>query len=261
VGSGPQFDCGPICDEIHSKAEPFCISYSGPHRPGGGRIIDQMELPVYICISPHSLVAASPDEGVGGRGDNHPDRPSAQEGNLVTPPAGNVHRHSNKTSRQARAVVPTMVGSRVVKPKGRTRLTRLEHLRNAHIRRGFSKKAAIRATGSCRESSNKVYQSRWIIYDDWCSEMKVDLLKPSRRDVGDFLIFLADGRNSSLRTVRGYLSAVNSVLRLPTHKDWAKDDSIRCLLKSFQQEGLLTRRVVLDWDLAAGARAAPKSAF
>jgi hypothetical protein len=43
---------------------------------------------------------------------------------------------------------------------------------------------------------------------------------------------------------------VNSVLRFTTKRNWAKDSAIQCLIRSFIQESLTIRRVVMEWDLS-----------
>ena len=52
-----------------------------------------------------------------------------------------------------------------------------------------------------------------------------------------------------------------TVLRLTSHKDWAKDSSVKSMLRNFKQESLGKRKKVLDWDLSVVLRQLARSPF
>ena len=39
-----------------------------------------------------------------------------------------------------------------------------------------------------RESSRRVYDSRWVIFQKWAQENQVDVTKPTIPEIADFLI-------------------------------------------------------------------------
>ena len=54
----------------------------------------------------------------------------------------------------------------------------------------FSSEVAERIKAPQRESSRKVYQSRWTIYGQWCTENKVDITSTAVPQVAEFLNYL-----------------------------------------------------------------------
>ena len=54
----------------------------------------------------------------------------------------------------------------------------------------FSSEVAERIKAPQRESSRKVYQSRWTIYGQWCSQNKVDITSATVPQVAEFLNYL-----------------------------------------------------------------------
>ena len=52
--------------------------------------------------------------------------------------------------------------------------------------RRFSSEVAERLKAPQRESSRKVYQSRWAIYGQWCSQNKVDVTSATVPQVAGF---------------------------------------------------------------------------
>ena len=54
----------------------------------------------------------------------------------------------------------------------------------------FSSEVVERIKAPQRESSRKVYQSRWGIYGQWCSQNKVDITSATVPQVAEFLNYL-----------------------------------------------------------------------
>ena len=102
-----------------------------------------------------------------------------------------------------------------------------------HYRKsGFSGRAARVLSGVLRESSSRLYQSRWKIFCGWCRGRSVAPVNASVPVVMDFLIHLRQDKGLSVSTVKGYCSALNSVLALKG-RDLAASREITTLLRSF----------------------------
>ena len=102
-----------------------------------------------------------------------------------------------------------------------------------HFRKsGFSGRAAGVLSGCLRESSSRLYQSRWQIFYGWCRGSGVALVNATVPVVVDFLIYIRQDKGVSVSAVKGYSSALNSVLAL---KGWDLSASreITMLLRSF----------------------------
>ena len=102
-----------------------------------------------------------------------------------------------------------------------------------HYRKsGFSGRAARVLSGVLRESSSRLYQSRWKIFCGWCCGRSVAPVNASVPVVVDFLIHLRQDKGLSVSAVKGYCSALNSVLALKG-LDLAASREITTLLRSF----------------------------
>ena len=99
-------------------------------------------------------------------------------------------------------------------------------LQRCYRKSGFSGRAARVLSGVLRESSSRLYQSRWKIFCGWCRGRSVAPVNASVPVVVDFLIRLHQDKGLSVSAVKGYCSALNSVLAL-------KGLEITTLLRSF----------------------------
>ena len=105
-------------------------------------------------------------------------------------------------------------------------------LKRHYRKSGFSGRAARVLSGVLRESSSRLYQSRWKIFCGWCRGRSVAPVNASVPVVVDFLIHLRQDKGLSVSAVKGYCSALNSVLALKG-RDLAASREITTLLRSF----------------------------
>ena len=104
-----------------------------------------------------------------------------------------------------------------------------------HFRKsGFSGRAARVLSGCLRESSSRLYQSRWQIFCGWCRGRGVAPVNAAVPVVVDFLIHLRQDKGLSVSAVKGYSFALNSVLALKG-RDLASSREITMLLRSFSR--------------------------
>ena len=110
--------------------------------------------------------------------------------------------------------------------------SRVATLQRHYRKSGFSGRAARVLSGVLRESSSQLYQSRWMIFCGWCRGRSVAPVNASVPVVVDFLIHLRQDKGLSVSAVKGYCSALNSVLALKG-LDLAASREITTLLRSF----------------------------
>ena len=110
--------------------------------------------------------------------------------------------------------------------------SRVATLKRHYRKSGFSGRAARVLSGVLRESSSRLYQSRWKIFCGWCHGRSVAPVNASVPVVVDFLIHLRQDKGLSVSAVKGYCSALNSVLALKG-RDLAASREITTLLRSF----------------------------
>ena len=105
-------------------------------------------------------------------------------------------------------------------------------LKRHYRKSGFSGRAARVLTGVLRESSSRLYQLRWRIFCGWCRGRGVAPVNATVPVVVDFLIHLRQDKGLSVSAVKGYCSALNSVLALKG-RDLTSSREITTLLRSF----------------------------
>ena len=110
--------------------------------------------------------------------------------------------------------------------------SRVATLKRHYRKSGFSGRAARVLSGVLRESSSRLYQSRWKIFCGWCRGRSVAPVNASVPVVVDFLIHLRQDKGLSVSAVKGYCSALNSVLALKG-RDLAASREITTLLRSY----------------------------
>ena len=110
--------------------------------------------------------------------------------------------------------------------------SRVATLQRHYQKSGFSGRAARVLSGVLREPSSRLYQSRWRIFCGWCRGRSVAPVNASVPVVVDFLIHLRQDKGLSVSAVKGYCSALNSVLALKG-LDLAASREITTLLRSF----------------------------
>ena len=112
--------------------------------------------------------------------------------------------------------------------------SRVATLKRHFQKSGFSGRAARVLSVVLRESSSRLYQSRWRIFCGCCRGRGVAPVNTTVPVVVDFLIHLRLDKGLSVSAVKGYCSALNSVLALKG-RDLASSREITMLICSFSR--------------------------
>ena len=131
----------------------------------------------------------------------------------------------------------------------RTEPSRLVTLKRDFRKSGFSGRAAGVLSGCLRSSTSRLYQSRWQIFCGWCRGRGVAPVNATVPVVVDFLIHLRHDKGLSVSAVKGYSSALNSVLALKG-RDLASSRKITMLLRSFSRSVDPVELRPPAWDIA-----------
>ena len=127
--------------------------------------------------------------------------------------------------------------------------SRVATLKRHYRKSGFSGRAARVLSGVLRESSSRLYQLRWKIFYGWCRGRSVAPVNASVPVVVDFLIHLRQDKGLSVSAVKGYCSALNSVLALKG-LDLAASREITTLLRSFARSVNPVKLRPPAWDVS-----------
>ena len=152
---------------------------------------------------------------------------------------------------------PTLVGqsasAALLQPlpprRPRAEPSRVATLKRHFRKSGFSGRAARVLSGCLRSSTSRLYQSRWRIFCGWCRGRGVAPVNATVPVVVDFLIHLRHDKGLSVSGVKGYSSALNSVLALKG-RDLASSREITMLLRSFSRSLDPVELRPPAWDVA-----------
>ena len=127
--------------------------------------------------------------------------------------------------------------------------SRVATLKRHYRKSGFSGRAARVLSGVLRESSSRLYQSRWKIFCGWCRGRSVAPVNASVPVVVDFLIHLRQDKGLSVSAVKGYCSALNSGVALKG-RDLAASREIRPCFVVLRDRSILSSCVQPAWDVS-----------
>ena len=226
LGLGQSVD-RPLCDEPQRETVPLLLA--GPGSPGRlrGCVSSSLGRPgsVRVPSLPSDRSGDHPCPRVIVGCDDFGCTPLAREGVVRRPSAST----DPTTSRPA--LVEQSASAAPLQPLP-PRCPRVATLKRHFRKSGFSGRAARVLSGCLRSSTSRLYQSRWQIFCGWCRGRGVAPVNATVPVVVDFLIHLRHDKGLSVSAVKGYSSALNSVLALKG-RDLASSREITMLLRSF----------------------------
>ena len=113
---------------------------------------------------------------------------------------------------------------------------------------GFSRRVAQQVSLARRPSSRAGYQSKWLVFRQWCRSEGHSISRPSLPQIADFLFWLRRSHRLSVSSVMGYRSMLSAVFRsvLP---EISTSPVLHDLLRSFQAEAPIREVRPPSWDL------------
>ena len=114
---------------------------------------------------------------------------------------------------------------------------------------GFSRGAALELSSCIRESTARLYQSQWLSFCGWCRGRGIASINATISLIVEFLIHLRRDKGFSLSALKGYRSAISSVLALKG-TDLAESRELNMLFRSFAKSCPTTGLRPPAWDVA-----------
>ena len=111
----------------------------------------------------------------------------------------------------------------------------LETIKRFTCAGGFSRRVAQQVSLARRPSSRAGYQSKWLVFRQWCRSEGHSISRPSLPKIADFLFWLRRSRRLSVSSIMGYRSMLSAVFKsvLP---EISTSPVLHDLLRSFQAE-------------------------
>jgi hypothetical protein len=83
-------------------------------------------------------------------------------------------------------------------------------------KKGLSKEAIQLALKAKRKSTCTNYSNKWLVWYNYCKQKKIKPLKPSDKDLAEFLVFLYRSKGLKLATLKNYRSAIANTIKSST---------------------------------------------
>ena len=163
-----------------------------------------------------------------------------------TRPAGRISKKTPSTSRSTdHASQPPSARKR-----RSTFSARMQTIIETSLDQGFSSTASERiARGRHANSTQVIYDSKWLKFENWCISREIDPSMASLGQLADFLLHLFNELKLGYSTITGYRSSINSVWRSTGRQD-VESHAIHQLLDSFKVDRPRSVIVLPKWDLA-----------
>ena len=239
----------PLCDVPQRETAPVLLASPGSPGRLRGCVSPSLERPGLVRVPSLSSGRSGdrPCPRVVARRDDSGRTPLAREG-VVRRPSSSTHR---TTSRPALVDQPAPATPLQPLPPRHPRAepSQVATLKRRFRKSGFLGRAARVLSGCLQYSTSRLYQSRWQIFCGWCRGRGVAPVNATVPVVLDFLIHLRHDNGLSVSAVKGYSSALNSVLALKG-RDLASSREITMLLRSFSRSVNPVELRPPAWDVA-----------
>ena len=241
-------DGGSLCNIKESQAPHLLLSSSGSPCLEGRRDAATVGRSSSLCVS-----TVQHDK----RGDqqvcqiqerfNDSGGPILASTGVVSGPSDAAYRLPQTPAYEEKATQATThlpLSSRLI----RSRSDRLQTVRKLVRAKGFSRQAAECIAKCRRESSAKLYQSKWALFRKWCVDNKISSSSTSLSEIADFFIFLRNVKKFAPITIKGYRAALSSVFK---HRgiNISDDRDLSDLIKSFETSKVKREIVPTAWNL------------
>ncbi len=240
---------GPVRYLQEPESSDFCLPVSGSAGMEGRRAVVPVGQLERVCLPSFSSYTPVPSEGVQfGRVQSSVNSSQVAVASLVPNTFVAFIRPAEATAnmakhcQSARVSQPSEPG--VVKP------ARVAVIRKSLLSRGFSEGVTDLVVRSTRQSTGSIYNSKWRIYVDWCSERSLDPLSLPVRDLAEFFLSLFREKSLAVSTIKGYRSAIAGVFRSSKVPDLSSDPDISRLFAGFSIERPVVRKLVPAWNLS-----------
>ena len=231
VGDAPS---RPVCKQAELQTSQLCLSVSRSGRVEHRRSVHAVDRVGGIRLSTRDSADKDTRENGGGtmRADSNRSPVASQE--LVPPAPELSHGTTSTTSSVENPVATTPIGG-ICRQRlpGEVQPTCLEVVLPALRSQGFSPRSARAIASSNRASSIRLYDSRWKIYSRWCEQRNQDPFQASVPLICSFLSYIKEERKLSVAALKGYRSAISSVIRSATSggRDLSTDPSLRAYIR------------------------------
>ncbi len=237
-----------VCHQSQQQTGAVLLSDSRPKGSWGRRFGAKLGGTQRLRVPSNSADQSHAQQTSGGRDGDHTNSTSLAKAGMVSG-SSIIDSRSSFGSPVMGQVVEATSQAPVPQPTGDPQSSRLEIISSGLQKKGFSQQASDVIAGHHRASTSNLYQTKWQTFVNWCNGEEINPLKATVPQVADFFLFLFNEKGLQMSTIKGYRSAIASILRLQG-TDISNDDQMFMLIKSLDLRRPTTTSPVPKWDLA-----------
>ena len=253
---------GSVRYALEQPASTLCVTGTRSSRLCDRRHVHGLGINLRVRVSPlHSPSSCSKEDSLVNSVLYHLDSTSVASSVVVQRPTGSASRTSHSSTSISR---PSVTTSRSVpsSKSGSSAPPRLEVIKRGVRKAKFSNTVASLVARARRQSTSRIYDSKWLIFCRWCRSRKVDPSSPSVQTIADFLVHLFQDLKLAVSTIKGYRAMLSNTLKMvkgaPTP---GSDPVISELIRSFELARPISRSLAPKWDLSVVLKALTKGPF
>ena len=248
-----------ICHQVQPQAPVVCVASSRPFVSAGGCNVDGLDRERLLRLSTVGF-DSTVDEQVAQTPLQHaPNRSSMAHENVVPRTHAASMERALEVATDSRSLKATFEPHLSRKHSGAQSPCLVDQRGSSDIERELEIKQRI--SNPQRESTQRIYLSKFLIFSKWCDENAVSSLCPTTENISMFFLHLFKDKNLDPVTIQGYRSAIANQLYGKVRWDISHDPSLNRLIDSFFRDKPKICRNIPPWDLRVVLKALTQAPF
>ena len=252
--------CRFVCDTIKSQTPLVCISSFGQSRLSDRRIVNGLEWSSCTCISTNNYDTLSTRQDSTISVQNSSYCSSLDSKSVVFRGVSTISISSNSSSALSKTIDTSK--RKVSTPKSPiTRSSRLGVIKQSIRDKKYSQNCADFVSKSRRVSTQKFYDSKCVVYSNWCYRKKVNPVSAPLTVIADFFIYLFSEKKYQICTIKGYKAVISNTRKFKTGIGIGSNPVLIELIWSFELQRPVQRSLTPKRDLSWVLVCLPKAPY
>ena len=241
--------CGSVCDKIQPQTPIICLSSTRLQSTSDRCPVHGLESSSCICFSSFYSDTCCSREDPTTSVQNSSHSSVLATATVVFRTSSSISVSSDSSATNSKTTDSIQRKMCTSKPPN-SRPSRLGVIKQSIRDKKFSQNVADFVSRSRRASTQKVYDTKWTIFSNWCHTKKVNPISAPITVIADFLIFLFSEKKCQISTIKGYRSMISNTLKFKTGNRIGSNPVLSELIRSFELQRPVQRSLTPKWDLS-----------
>ena len=248
-----------ICHQVQSQTPFVCVASSRPFVSAGGCNVDGLDRERLLRLSTIGFDSTVDEQAAQTPVQNAPNSSSMAHENVVPRTHATSMERTLEVATDSRSLKAAFEPNLSRKHSGAKSPCLVDQGRSPDVERELEIKQQI--SNPQRESTQRIYLSKFLIFSKWCDENAVSSLCPTTENISMFFLHLFKDRKLDPVTIQGYRSAIANQLYGKVRWDISHDPSLNRLIDSFFRDKPKICRNIPPWDLQVLLKALTRAPF